>query len=246
MIKEDRIRLNERFREAFEILEEKGEIIKNDRSGKGVGDVAEKVLGNKAYGHIIRAFLNVSSKRVIDYGQAKAFSKAFGINEAWLLHGIGSPMGFETTAESYGAADKFYGNDTGNILFTTIQAFAGSTIGAAENKEDNTYFSIPGVGGAGLVAFQINGNSMEPVIKHGDLVVCRPIENVSDLKDNDIYAVKSDGNVWVKYVQKVFNTRGRVTKLKMISANYFDHDPFEEYVNESTRLFKVVRKISMI
>ena len=246
MIKEDRVRLNNRFREAFGLLEEKGDIVKNDRSGKGVGDVAEKVLGNKAYGHIIRAFLSEKSKRVIDYGQAKQFCKHFGINEAWLLHGIGSPLGFETAQETFSAPPKFYGNETGNIMFTTIHAFAGSTIGEAENREDNTYFSIPGVGGTGLVAFQINGNSMEPVIRHGDLVVCRPVENISDLKDNDIYAVKSDGNVWVKYVQKVYNTRGRVTRLKLISANYFDHDPFEEDVNETTRIFKVVRKISMV
>ena len=67
MIKEDRIDLNDRFIQAFKLLEERGAIVKNDRSGKGVGDVADKVLGNKAYGHIIRAFLNRDSKRVIDY-----------------------------------------------------------------------------------------------------------------------------------------------------------------------------------
>ena len=91
MIKEDRIDLNKRFIQAFKLLEDRGAIVKNDRGGKGVGDVADKVLGNKAYGHIIRAFLNAGSKRVIDYGQASSFCRAFDINEAWLLHGIGNP-----------------------------------------------------------------------------------------------------------------------------------------------------------
>jgi hypothetical protein len=244
MIKEDRILLNDRFIQAFKLLEERGAIIKNDRGGKGVGDVAEKVLGNKSYGHIIRAFLNQDSKRVIDYGQAQSFCREFNINENWLLHGIGSPIGFENNL-GIGGAEAVYPSDGGNILFTTIRAFAGSTLGA-ESAEDTSYFSIPGVGGTGLVAFQIEGGSMEPVIKHGDIVVCKSVENLNDIRDNEIYAVRSSGNVWVKYVQKMYSQRGKINKFKLISANYFDHDPFEEEVNESTRLYKVIRKISSI
>jgi hypothetical protein len=244
MIKEDRIQLNERFVQAFGLLEERGAIIKNDRSGKGVGDVADKVLGNKAYGHIIRAFLNPGSKRVIDYGQAQSFCRAFDINEAWLLHGVGNPFGFDAPGDAL-SSENFYSGGEGNILFTTIRAFAGSTLGA-ESAEDNTFFSIPGVSGTGLVAFQIEGNSMEPVIKHNDIVVCRSVENLNDIRDNEIYAVRSSGNVWVKYVQKIYNNRGRVVRFKLISANYFDHDPFEEEVNETSRLYKVVRKISNV
>jgi len=244
MIKEDRIELNKRFIQAFKLLEDRGAIVKNDRSGRGVGDVADKVLGNKAYGHIVRAFLNPDSKRVIDYGQAKSFCRAYDINEAWLIYGIGNPFGFEAPSDAF-VNDRGGVSNGGNILFTTIRAFAGSTLGA-ENQEDNTYFSIPGVSGPGLVAFQIEGNSMDPVIKHSDIVVCKSVENLNDIRDNEIYAVRSNGNVWVKYVQKVFNNRGRITRLKMISANYFDNDPFEEEVNETTRLYKVVRKVSNV
>ena len=244
MIKEDRILLNERFVQAFKLLEDRGAIVKNDRSGKGVGDVADRVLGNKAYGHIIRAFLNPDSKRVIDYGQAQSFCRAYDLNEAWLLHGIGNPLGFEAPGDVL-TNDRYFSSGEGNILFTTIRAFAGSTLGA-ESSEDNTYFSIPGVGGSGLVAFQIDGSSMEPVIRHGDIVVCRSVENLNDIRDNEIYAVRSNGNVWVKYVQKSYDDRGRVVRFKLISANYFDHDPFEEEVNETTRLYKVVRKISTV
>lgn len=244
MIKEDRVDLNKRFIRAFKLLEDRGAIVKNDRGGKGVGDVAEKVLGNKAYGHIIRAFLNSDSKRVIDYGQAQSFCRAYDVNEAWLLHGIGNPFGFDAPGEAL-AADRLMSGGPGNILFTTVRAFAGATLGA-ESQEDNTYFSIPGVSGAGLVAFQIEGNSMDPVIRNGDIVVCRSVENLNDIRDNEIYAVRSSGNVWVKYVQKIFNNRGRIVRLKLISANYFDNDPFEEDVNETSRLYKVVRKISNI
>jgi len=87
---------------------------------------------------------------------------------------------------------------------------------------------------------------MDPVIRNQDIVVCKSIENLNDVRDNEIYAVRSNGNVWVKYVQKIMNNRGRTVRLKMISANYFDNDPFEEDVNETTRLYKVVRKISNV
>jgi len=244
MIKEDRIDLNKRFIHAFKLLEDRGAIVKNDRGGKGVGDVADKVLGNKAYGHIIRAFLNNDSKRVIDYGQAQSFCRAFDINEAWLLHGIGNPFGFDAPGDAL-TGDRNSIGGPGNILFTNIKAFAGTTLGA-DNQEDNTFFSIPGVSGTGLVAFQIEGNSMDPVIKHNDIVVCKSVENLNDIRDNEIYAVRSNGNVWVKYVQKIYNNRGRMVRMKLSSANYFDNDPFEEDVNESTRLYKVVRKISNV
>ena len=85
---------------------------------------------------------------------------------------------------------------------------------------------------------------MEPVINNGDIVVCREINSVQDVKENEIYAVRSNGSVWVKYVKCIKNKGGRITNLRLISANYLEHDPFNEEVNEFTRLYKVIRRIS--
>jgi hypothetical protein len=71
MITQDRRELNDRFKEVFRILEERGEIIKNDRNGRGLGDFAKRILNNRSYGHIIRAFLNDDDKRCINYEQAR-------------------------------------------------------------------------------------------------------------------------------------------------------------------------------
>ncbi|HHM20828.1 MAG TPA: peptidase S24/S26A/S26B [Bacteroidetes bacterium] len=240
MIGEDRIELNNRFVKVFQLLEERGAIIKNDRSGKGIGDVAEKILGNKGYGHIIRAFLNENDKRVISYSQARKFCREFGINEDYLLDGTGTPFGFDLP-KSNRVAGHF---PTGNILFTTVEAFAGSTVGTDSfDTEETSWFSLPGLQGNGLVAFQINGNSMEPIINDNDLVVCREVDRLENIVDNDIYAVKNNGSLWVKHVQRIFHGN-RVTHLKLISANHLEHDPFTEEVNMHTRLYKVVRKIS--
>ena len=241
MIGEDRLELNDRFIRVFQLLEEKGAIIKNDRNGKGIGDVAEKVLGNKGYGHIIRAFLNTDDKRVISYSQARKFCREYGINEDYVLDGSGTPFGFDLPKRSSVPAGNF---TRGNILYTTVEAFAGSTVGPDSfDTEENSWFSLPGIQGSGLVAFQINGNSMEPVINNGDLVVCREVDRMDNVKDNEIYAVKNNGSLWVKHLQRI-NHGNRVTHLKLISANHLEHDPFVEEVNIHTRLYRVIRKIS--
>ena len=241
MIREDRIQLNERFINVFNLLQERGDIILNDRSGKGMGDFAEKILGNRAYGHIVRAFLNRDDKRVIDYRHARAICREYGVNESYLVDGIGTPFGFDLPKSSSGGSTS---HRQGNILFTTVQAFAGSgaDIGG-QSAEDNQYFSVPGIGGSGLVAFPIDGNSMEPIISNGDTIICREVRSLDEIKDNEIYTVKSNGSLWVKYVQKIYNNRGRIAKLKLISANHLEYEPFEEEVNENTRLYKVISMI---
>lgn len=245
MIREDRLELNDRFVTVFKMLEERGEIIKNDRNGKGMGDFAERILGNRAYGHIIRAFLNPEDKRVIDYRHARKLCQEFGVNESYMLDGMGSPFGMDLSQRSQEGPPE-NAMMKGNILFTTTEAFAGASVDVNSfSKEDNSYFSIPGLSGSGLVAFPIKGNSMEPVILDGDVVICREINSVYEIKENKIYAVKNNGQVWVKYVQRITGPRGRnVTHLKLISANHLEHDPFVEEVNEYTKLYQVIHRIS--
>lgn len=244
MIREDRIQLNERFRKVFSILEERGEILPNDRNGRGIGDFAERILGNRAYGHIIRAFLNPEDKRVIDYRHARALCREYGVNETYLIDGEGTPFGFDVPSKYIESTGK---QIVGNILFTSKEAFAGTSVDVGGfAAEDHEFFSVPGLSGSGLVAFPINGNSMEPIINDGDTVICREISSPQEIQDNKIYAVKNNGLLWVKYVQKIFNKNGRVVELKLISANHLEHDPFIEDVNEYTRLYKVIRKIADI
>lgn len=242
MIRDDRVQLNQRFRKVFKLLEERGDIVLNDRNGKGMGDFAEKILGNRAYGHIIRAFLNPDDKRVIDYRHARALCREYNVNEEFMLDGEGAPFGIDIP-EKIPAEPRMGGR--GNILFTSVQALAGSGVDAGSpGVEQNNFFSLPGLEGDGLVAFPIEGDSMEPLIQDGDVIICRQISGFNEVRDNQVYAVKNNGALWVKYVQRVYDNRGRVHKLKLISANYLEYDPFVEDVNEYTRLYKVIRKVA--
>jgi phage repressor protein C with HTH and peptisase S24 domain len=105
---------------------------------------------------------------------------------------------------------------------------------------------LPGVSGSGYVAFPIKGNSMDPIINNGDIIVCQEIGSFHEIKENEIYAVRSNGSVWVKYIKCIKNNSGRVVQLKLISANYLEHDPFVEDVNEYTKIFKVIKRISTL
>jgi phage repressor protein C with HTH and peptisase S24 domain len=241
MITHDRIELNKRFVKVFNMLESRGVIQKNDREGRGMGDFAERVLGKRGYSHIIQAFLNPENRRVIDYHHAKRLCEEYGVNERWMLHGEGSPFGVSKRTRTPAPVST----PRNQILFTSIEAFAGATIGADSFvHEDVETFSLPGLEGDGLVCFPIKGNSMEPVIQDGDLVICKAIDSPDRIRENEIYAIHANGSVWVKYIQKITNKRGRVTGLRLVSANYLEHDPFEEEINEYTRIYKVVRRIT--
>lgn len=241
MIKEDRIQLNERFRNVFTLLEERGDVVLNDRGGKGMGDFAEMILGNRAYGHIVRAFLNPKDKRVIDYNAAKKVCRYYDVNESYLIDGIGTAFGIELPKRRQSSEQTI--KPKGNILFTSAEAFAGATINIGTSvSEDHHYYSIPGVSGSGYVSFPVSGNSMNPIIQNNDIVICQRVENLNEIKDNEIYAVKSNGSLWIKYIQQIRDEDG--LKFKLISANHMEHDPFIEEVNEYTRVYKVVRRIS--
>ncbi len=239
---EDRNQLNRRFINVFNILEERGEVIKNDRNGKGISDFAKRITGAKANGHIIRCYLDESNARMITYSHARALCREYGVNDGYMLEGTGTPFGMDLPSASSSSEQI-----SGNILFTSTEAFAGSSVGAGSfYKEESTMFSLPDlVRSTQYVSFPINGNSMEPVIMNGDIVVCKPVERIEQVVDNEIYAVKHNGAVWVKYVEKLYDS-GRVSKLKLRSANHLEHDPFTEEVNIHTKLFKVIKKISDI
>jgi len=245
---EDRVALTERFIQVYSLLETRGEIRKNHAT-KSKAAFAEKLLGSKQYGHLLAKFLK--QKRQIDYKHARILCNEYGVNEAFMFDGIGQPFQDfapkKSSQRKINSAAKTNFNVTssnGNILFTNVKAFAGTAIDAGSSTDEEQYsFAIPGIQGSGLFAFHIEGNSMEPVLNYGDLVVCREIEHINDIRENEIYAIKNNGAVWVKYIQPLFKN-GIVRELKLISANYLEHDPFVEEINDYTRIYKVIRRIS--
>lgn len=237
MHKINRQELNRRFIDVFQLLVDKEEIVKSDRS-KSKTAFAQK-LGTK--GHIIDLYLQ--GKRKITYEQVKLLCSCYGISEAFMFQGIGLPFDQSKLPDSEEKLAIALGiNFSPNILFTNVEAFASNTIGV-DLLEENERFHIPGVNGD-LVAFNINGASMAPTILSGDMVICKPLETHVEMIDNEIYAVVANQSVWVKRVQKCFDRHHKWTHLKLISDNHIEFDPFIIEIGEIQKLLKVTRRLT--
>lgn len=227
----NRLEINRRFIEVFHTLEDKGLIVRNDRE-KGMSMLALKILGNKQYGHQINNILK--KERNITFEAVNKFCDLFGVNEAYLLKGEGQP---------FGQSEK-----KGQICYLRNQAaVAGDSIGINTDYSANSYFSLPDLAGNDFLAFPVEGNSMEPRIYSGDMVICRPVENWDQVKDNEIYTVVMNDRVFVKYIKKIYETNDNgqsvVSRVTLISANYLEHDPFTEDVTPTTKIYKVVKRL---
>lgn len=236
----ERIALNERFKIVFEELVKRSEIVKNNRK-KSMTAFAKK-LGTK--GHIISCYLNDDDDRKITLDQVKKLCDTFEVSEDFMLKGEGKP--FLNKKDLPSPDDKiamilnipFHHN----ILFTSVEAFSSNTI-SVEVLEDNQRFFIPGVDGD-LVAFNINGRSMEPTITNGDMVICSPVQQNNDVRDNQIYAIVTNSAVWVKRVFRQFDSKGKCTHLRLVSDNVEEFDPFVVDVLEIRKVLKVRKRLT--
>jgi transcriptional regulator with XRE-family HTH domain len=236
--KQERIALNERFKTVFEALIERGEIVLNDRkkSLSVFGEAIGVTCSN------IKNYLNDENPRLITFEQAKKLCKVYGVSEDFILKGEGQPFGNHLPQSDDRLAMILNLPFSPNILFTNIEAFASNTV-SVEYLEDNQRFFIPGVSGD-LVAFNINGRSMEPTISSGDMVICSPLERNNDVKDGQIYAVVTSNAVYVKRAERRFDARGNCTHLLLKSDNFEEFEPFEVAVREIRKLLKVRKKLT--
>ena len=208
--------LNNRFKTAFRLLEEREEIIPNDHN-KGFSAVAELIFGKRSYGHLINKFLN--DERNITYEQAERFCEVYSISKDFMFKGEGKV--FMPTLKEFINGHQAPAADvlaTGNILYPNVAALASSALGI-EMHESAESFSIPGMNGGQYIAFSISGNSMHPTLADGDMVICRPLDAIERIVDNEVYAVISETGVQVKRIQKVYKDK-KLIRLKMISDNY--------------------------
>lgn len=250
--------LNQRFKIVFQHLVEKGEVVKSSRE-KGMSSFAEKIMGNKSYGHIIRAYLKDSDARTITYPQAKRLVKHYSVNWTYMFEGKGDIFVSKKEEEDFSTNEISAGSPKSddvftktnvpkhktNIVFSSISAFASSTVDVGVH-EDSERFYIPGMQGE-HIAFYIKGESMIPTISDGDMVICRSLDSNERIIENEIYAiVTSSGNVMVKRIQKILNKHRQLQGIKCISDNYLEHDPFTLTINEVQKLLKVERKLTGI
>lgn len=228
--------LNDRFKYAIQCLEERGDLVPSSRD-KGISQFAELVLGNRKYGHLLTKFL--AGERSFPIKRAQQFCDVYGVSYDFLMKGKGEPFvssKYELQQPEAEALPK------ANILFSSMEAFASTAVDVSVYEESETFY-IPGMQGE-YIAFNIKGNSMNPTIADGDMVICRILEPHETVYDNEIYAVVMGNSVMVKRVQKIRGKNNEIVKFKLISDNYLEHDPFTILKSEVRRMLKVERRVT--
>lgn len=243
----DRKAVNSRFIDLFNSLEAAGRIKKNSPKGSDCfnkSQIAMHIMG-KAHVHVLQDYLN--EKRLIKFEEALRFAELFGISKNYMLEGIGAVyQEHNNTSFHQPIAEHIPQTASNKILFAPIEAFASSAQDVQQfNNKETEIFQIPGLYG-NYIAFTIRGNSMQPTINEGDIVICTPVYQVEELKNNQIYAVSVNNAVMVKRIQKIVDKNRRVTKIKFLSDNYLEHDPFIEEVSPMIKFWKVEKRVTNI
>ena len=201
--------VNQRFKMVYEVLEKNNLI-------KGKSDLAQS-LGT--YNHVINSILkgqrNITVEqlnKLFDHYQLNA-NFVFGLSESIFLRKI------EHSAFPIRSIEEQTKQGRQNIVLVPDKALAGYALEHQHPSflENLQRFSIPGVEGGDLVAFEISGDSMMPTITNGDIVICEKIERGEPLRDNHVYVIVSEVVV-AKRIQQVKNNN-QITQLRLISDN---------------------------
>lgn len=230
--------MQERFKWLISQLVERGELTPNSRE-KGYSHFAERVFGNKQYGHLLDKFMK--DERSFPLKHATRFCEVYGISYDYLVHG-GNNHPFKATNYNLENTDGAAYSPQANILYSSMSAFASLAVDVSVYEESEKFY-IPGLQGE-FIAFNIKGNSMSPTIADGDMVICRIMETGEPIHDNEIYAIVQGNSVMVKRIQKIRGKNNELVKLKLISDNYLEHDPFIIPITDVRRLLKVERRVT--
>jgi len=239
-MKESREALNERFKSAFKYLEDQGIIVRNSHS-KGLSAISDKIFGRRAHGHIILKYLN--DERLISFEAADKFCDAYQISKEFMFQGEGE-ISVQTKKTVSNLQDAVEESLFARVLYTSVPALAGSSTSAG-SAEQNSFIQLPGVQDKDLVAFSIQGNSMQPTLINGDIVIAKQMDIMDQVNEQDVYAVVTHEGVMVKRIKKMFKN-DKLVQLKLISDNYFDHDPFYVDIQQLKKIYKVVKRLSDI
>lgn len=228
-------KLNERFRLAYNALEERGHVVKNARGNKGVKAFAKRIGTD---GHIVAKILD-KGDRNITYEQAHSLKREYGVRGRFLFEGVGPIFELETNAEIVPM-----GNRRDNIMLTSLPAAASYAVDVQVFETEDA-FHLPGIQGE-HVAFRVRGNSMQPTLNPNDMVICQQVLDPRHVRNGDIYTVVVEGRIMVKRVHKIHDDRGKISHLRLVSDNSVDHQPFDVVAGEVSCLYEVRHRLSSL
>lgn len=178
-------------------------------------DVSTSAIGNIESGR----------QKEISRNIMKELVSSIGVNPSWLLTGEGE-MFTDTKEEPVRHPIKTIVESIEGLLIPYLDQPVSAGFGQELlNKEDNDrYICIPDTGGKkDLKALTVKGDSMEPTLKNGDIVVC----DTGGWDGDGVYVIKTHEFAFVKRV--VLQPEG----YQVISDNKM-YPPYQVPVSEDT------------
>lgn len=137
----------------------------------------------------------------------KAISMKYSISTDWLMSGT-EPMEQNkevNSSEFISNAHQVYGPTKGNnIIYVPLFAYGGFLQGYSNKVYMDTLqkFSLPGIHGEHF-AFEIQGDSMAPLVKSGEVVISRKEEQLEWMVKGRAYVLQTIDGILVKYFEKI-------------------------------------------
>lgn len=134
----------------------------------------------------------------------------------WLLAGRGEML----ISSRLSAVTPVSGPSTRVLHLPNLAAWAGDVVNIDMGLSEVEEWRIPRLGIMGgdlLYSFTARGDSMEPTIRAGDLLLCdAPMTNLADIEYNALYVVVFAGGVRVKRLRR----EGKSVSLVSDNSNY--------------------------
>lgn len=200
--------VTERFIHCHDALKSEGRIKSSRQFALAIGTLPQSL------NEVLKGNRDATVKNIMN------IVDVFGVNEAFLLSGE------EPIFKSDKVSVKEKKQD--NITYVQTPAYAGDIDQFHETirAEDITKFSIPGYmdNFGEHRCFDVEGDSMEPTLFTGDMIVCSrvPLSNdINCIKDKYVYVVITHTDINVKRVVNELSING---SLRLISDNDFYQD----------------------
>ena len=225
--------VNARFRAVYFVLEEKEAIRSKSELAKALG----------TYNHIINQILKGARNLTLD--QILRLCEAYHVNANYLFgtsERMFSSQSRDTAPPIASGRDELR-KMKGNITMINSQAEAGYAIDPGEwlKRTAGQRFTLPGIRGDHL-AFEIRGDSMYPTLTAGDWVICKIVEDLKDIKENNLYVLITDSLV-AKRVQTV-RRDNQLAGLTLISDNRDLYPPYHISLEDLQQIMEVRLRIT--
>lgn len=173
----------------------------------------------------------------------KELLKKFHINPLWLF---GESVQKYLRAEEVAMSPKVITVDNSgneNIVLVNAKAAAGYPLNIGDTQwfESLPAFSIPlpEYRNASFRGFQVDGDSMTPILHSGEWVVSKSVDDWNNLTNKGIYVVVTADSILVKKIQK--DNRGSLVNLISLNPEY---GPIPIDRSEIRELWEVNSKLS--